>query len=137
MQVPENCEDPKKIALDILTDMNLEFRGGEITKEYKRKDNTLIILLLALLAAPIALPIIVGIAGIIIGIGAAAIGLVFAAAGTLVSLFFIDVNLMTKLFFFGGALLASGAAILLIEFIRFVVVAIGREVSIRLRRRDQ
>lgn len=43
---------------------------------------------------------------------------------------------MTKIFFAGGALAAAGASILLIEFLRFIVVAIGREVSIRMERRD-
>ncbi len=44
---------------------------------------------------------------------------------------------MTKIFFAGGALAAAGASILLIEFLRFIVVAIGREVSIRMERRTQ
>lgn len=137
MKVPESYEDPKKIALDILTDMNLEFKGNEIDQEYKRKDNTLMILVLAVLAAPIALPIIVALVSALIAVGAVAVSLLVAAGATVVYVFLTDINMMTRAFFIGGVFAAAGAAILLIELIRFIAVAIGREVSVRLGRRSQ
>ena len=84
-----------------------------------------------------ALPIIVALAGALIAVGAVAVSLLVAAGATVVYIFLSDMNMMTRAFFIGGIFLSTGAAILLIELIRFVAVAIGREVSIRLRRRNQ
>ncbi|MDO5725218.1 MAG: DUF1700 domain-containing protein [Tissierellia bacterium] len=129
-EVPRSFGDPKTIALEILTDEDINRDGADYNIDNKRRrNNTLMIIFLVLLAAPFALPIALLLLGLAFAFFMTICALIFAVFVVMYSLFTTTTALMTKIFFIGSILIMIGAVILLIEFFSYIVSVIGKKVS--------
>ena len=141
--VPKSFGNPKNIALDVLTDLydksNVKSSAeSDSSEKYKRK-NTWLIILLAIIAAPIGIPLALGIAitilALIFSFGITVLALGFTTIVTFIAAFASDVTLVTRVFFIGFSLAMAGVVILIFELFKFIIVKLEEFISRKLRER--
>ncbi len=146
--VPESFGNPREIALDILTgleinkDSSSEYSRGEtIENENKTKNynNKLLIIILAIFAAPIGIPVALMLGftflTLIISFGAVLFGLAMATVGVISSLIISPMPFLERLVGIGGIFILIGMIILVAEFFKGIIKRLSDFVSRKIRER--
>lgn len=134
--VPDDVGDPKKIAFEIMRDYSAdEFRAGNTGSK-----NAFAIIILAILAAPIGIPLAIAaivfvfaffmaLIGVLFAIGAAIVGLTIGSVAFLVR--FATVNAWATVFVGGLLLIAISLGIFLVNMLRNLITVIAGKLSER------
>ena len=145
--VPESFGNPREIALNILTgieeDSNASIFEDGSSNVYiepeKRKNNALLIIILAIIAAPIGLPLALAGAITLFALFLSFIAVVFSLAllciAILTAIFTGTIPLLTKFVGIGAILIAIGLIILAVELLRLIIRKISEFISRKLRER--
>lgn len=145
--IPESFGNPREIALNILTGIEEDvdpsiFENGatnDYVEKEKRRSNSLLIIILAIIAAPIGLPLAFAGAATLFALLISFVAVVFAlgmlSVGIIMGLFVSTIPLITKLFGIGVVLVSVGLIILTFELLRFIIIKISDFISRKLRER--
>lgn len=147
-EVPKSYGDPKTIALEILSGLGSQSidEDSQLSKdkiEYKKSNNSgkysILIIILAILAAPVGIPVafalgvtffalLITFGALIFGLGAGLVGLVYA-------LIVSQVPVLTRIMGIGAILILFGLVILIVELFRYIIGKVSGYISRKMRER--
>lgn len=147
-EIPNSYGEPKTIALEILSGLGNQFREespqlGSEKNEYSKNNNSkkysILIIILAILAAPVGLPLAFALGitfvALLFAFGALIFGLSIGAVSIVYSVIYSQVPLLTKISGIGVVLILFGLAILTIELFRYTIGKISNYISRKIRER--
>lgn len=131
-QVPPSFGNPKRIALEILAES--EWEGESPVRTKKRRSSTIAIIILAILAAPIGIPAIIALLGVIASVVIAVLAVIFgvgvAGLAPIVVLFSAkSLSTATMIFLIGLSLASVGIILLVVALGSYLIRQISRWVS--------
>lgn len=135
-QVPAHYDNPRQVALDVLAEVNLRPEEDMLPKE--KKSNTWLIIILAIFAAPLGIPFVLALLGLVVGMVAmifavivAIFAMVIAPLGVLIRG---GVDFPSLLFLLGFVVLGIGLLGVFLPLIPKVFHGLSRWISRRIKR---